>query len=366
MHKSNHLNWLDNLRTTTIFLVVIYHVGGVYEAAGLWGWFWIVDDPNTLTWVGILGIMFDIMVMPTMFFISGYLTPYSVSSKTGLEFLKGKSKRLLVPWFLAVFTLIPTYKVIFLYSRGLPQENWLTYFHITNLNSQNWLWFLPVLFLFNLLYLGFTRANLKFSKVSVKAAISGIFVLGFLASLGLGSWLGFRSWTLTPILDFENERLVLYFFMFLFGALCFEKGVFSKEARSNKWYIIMSSIAWIPVTAHIFMRILPFFYPEGFDITLAYRVGWWLSFYLSLFVLLYTMIETFRIYFDKPGRIWGELNKNSYGVYIIHVIIIGIFGTLLMQFDISAWIKYSALVVLTYVVSNLLVSLRCRYFVRHQ
>ena len=66
-------HWLDNLRTAMIFCVVLYHVGGVYESAGLWGWFWIVDDPTTMVWVGIMGIVFDIFVMPLMFLVSGYL-----------------------------------------------------------------------------------------------------------------------------------------------------------------------------------------------------------------------------------------------------------------------------------------------------
>jgi peptidoglycan/LPS O-acetylase OafA/YrhL len=79
----NRIHWMDNLRTITILLVVLYHVGGVYESAGLWGWFWIVDDPATITWVGIVGIIFDIMVMPIMFFVSGYLVPASLKNKTG-------------------------------------------------------------------------------------------------------------------------------------------------------------------------------------------------------------------------------------------------------------------------------------------
>ena len=82
--KGNRIHWMDNLRTIIIFLVVLYHVGGVYEAAGLWKWFWIVVDPATISWVGILGVVFDIFMMPTMFFISGYLTPASLKDKTGL------------------------------------------------------------------------------------------------------------------------------------------------------------------------------------------------------------------------------------------------------------------------------------------
>jgi len=347
----------DSLRTIIILLVVLYHVGGVYESGGLWGWFWIVDDPATITWVGIVGIMFDIIVMPIMFFIAGYLVPASLKNKTGWEFLKGKFKRLMVPWVIAVLTLIPIYKVIFLYSRGLQQEHWSTYFHITNPNSQNWLWFLPVLFSFNILYVLLSKSKLKIPNLSLKGAVFGAFLIGFVYSFFIGGILGFRSWTLTPLIDFENERLLLYFMAFLLGALCFQQNVFAEKPKSKTLYTVANSIAWLPVTAHIFARIYPFFYPEGFAVTPLYRLIWHLSFYLSLLTLMYIMIESFWRYFDKPGRLWSELNKNSYGVYIIHVIVIGIFGTLLLNTNLPALGKYPVLIVLTYGVSNLVVSI---------
>jgi fucose 4-O-acetylase-like acetyltransferase len=356
LKSGNRIHWLDNLRTIIIFLVVLYHVGGVYEAANLWGWFWIVDDPATITWVGIVGIVFDILVMPTMFFISGYLIPPSLKNKTGWEFLKGKFKRLFVPWVLAVFTLVPLYKVIFLYSRNLPQEHWTTYFHITNPNSQNWLWFLPVLFSFNILYLVFTKANFKIPNISLKAAILGTFIFGFVYSFIIGGILGFRSWTLTPLIDFENERLFLYFMIFLLGALCFKQNVFEKRPQSKTLYNIVNFTAWIPITIHIIARLVPFFYPEGFAITPLYRIIWWLSFDLSLLCLLYLMIGSFWRYLDKTGKIWSELSRNSYGVYIVHVIFIGTFGTLLLDLNVPALVKYPILIVLTYLVSNLVVS----------
>jgi len=209
--KGNRFHWLDNLRTITILMVVLYHVGGVYEAAGLWASFWIVDDPDTISWVGIVGIMFDIMVMPIMFFVLGYLTPASLKSKGSWEFVKGKFKRLMIPWAIAVFSLIPLYKVIFLYSRGLPQAYWSTYFHFASPNSQNWLWFLPVLFAFDMLYLLLPKMNINLSNISLKGAVIGASVIGFMYSFGIGSLLGFRSWTLTPLIDFENERLLVYF-----------------------------------------------------------------------------------------------------------------------------------------------------------
>ncbi|HEY5669176.1 MAG TPA: acyltransferase [Anaerolineales bacterium] len=351
------IHWMDNLRTIMILLVVLYHVGGVYEGAGLWGWFWIVDDPDTISWVGIVGIVIDIIVMPTIFFISGYLAPASLKNKTGLEFLKGKFKRLMVPWVIAVLTLIPLYKVIFLYSRGLPQEHWTTYSHITNPNSQNWLWFLPVLFTFNMLYLLFTKAKIRIPNISLKGAVLGTSLIGFVYSLSIGGILGFRSWTLTPLIDFENERLLLYFMAFLLGVLCFRQNVFAEKPKSKTLYTVVNSIAWIPITVHIFARLIPFFVPEGFLISpLVDRLIWWLSFYLSLLCLLYLLVETFWRYFDKTGSIWSELNRNSYSVYIIHVIVIGIFGTLLLNLNLPALVKYPVLIVLTYLGSNWLIS----------
>jgi fucose 4-O-acetylase-like acetyltransferase len=354
--KGKRLHWMDNLRTIIIALVVLYHVGGVYEAADMWGWFWIVDDPATISWVGIVGIVFDIFMMPTLFFISGYLTPPSLERKTRWQFVKGKVRRLIIPWAIAVFTLIPIYKVIFLYSRGLPQEHWSTYFHITNPNSQNWLWFLPLLFLFNALYLLLSKANIRLPNLSLGVATVAASVIGFVSSFGIGSLLGFRSWTLTPLIDFENERVLVYLMAYLLGALAFCRNVFASKPKRRTLYIVASSIAWLPVTGHIFARLFPFFYPEGFEVTPLYRLIWWLSFHLSLPVMVYVMVESFRFYVDRTGRIWWELNRNSYGVYIIHVIVIGVFGTLLLNLDLPALAKYPMLIVLSYVGSNLVVS----------
>ena len=355
--KRKRLHWLDNLRTITILLVVLYHVGGVY--AGTWGWFWLVVDPDPITWVSIVGIMFDIMVMPIMFFVSGYLTPASLTSKSGWGFVKDKFKRLMIPWILAVFTLIPLYKVIFLYSRGLPQEHWTTYFHFNSPNSQIWLWFLPVLFLFDSLYLLLSKANIRIPNLSFKWAVLGASLIGLLSSYFIGNMLGFRSWTLTPILDFENERLFVYFLAFLIGALSFQKDIFAQEPKSKTLYNIANGTSWIPITAHIFARLWPFFSPDPteFVFTPLYRLAYWVSFHLSVLVLVYLMIESFRRYLDKNGKIWGELNRNSYGVYIIHVILIGVFGMFLINLNIPAVVKWILLIISTYLGSNLVVSL---------
>jgi len=353
--KKNRIHWMDNLRTIIIFLVVLYHVGGVYESAGLWGWFWIVDDPDTFMASGIIGIMLDTLVMPAIFFISGYLAVASLENKTGWQFVKGKAKRLLLPWLIAVLTLIPLYKVIFLFSRGLPQEQWTSYFHLTNPNSQNWLWFLPLLFTFSVLYLLISKAGIKFDRISLPWAVTATVLISIAASYLIGGWLGFRSWTLTPLIDFENERVLAHFLTFLLGVLCYQQNVFVKLPEKKTLYTVANSVAWLPVTGHIFVRLWPFMTAD-FAVTPLYQILWFVSFHLSTLVLVYVLIESFWRYLDKKGKVWRVLNQNSYGVYIIHVIIIGVFGTMFLNLNLPGVVKYLLLIISTYLISNLIVS----------
>jgi hypothetical protein len=339
--------------------VVLYHAGGVYESSGIWASFWIVDDPATNDLVGLLNSVIDIFVMPTMFFIAGYLVPMSLKNKNGWAFLKSRFKRLIIPWIIAVLTLIPLYKIIYLYSRNLPQESWTSYFHFSNgnISSQNWLWFLPVLFSFNILYLLFSKANIRIPNISLKGAVFGTFLIGFVYSVSMGSIFGFRSWTLTPLIDFENERLLVNFMIFLLGALSFRQKVFGSKPKSKKLYIFVSSTAWIPIMIYIFFLLIPLFAPDGFMISpVVDRLIYWLSFYISLLCLMYLLIETFWRYLDKTGKIWGELNQNSYGVYIIHVIVLGCIALVMLNITIPSLLKYVILAVSTFVASNLIIS----------
>ncbi|MGB2864218.1 MAG: acyltransferase family protein, partial [Sedimentisphaerales bacterium] len=262
--KGNRIYFLDNLRTFMIFLVVLVHAGWVYESSGIGAFFWIVDDPSTNGLSGKMNLIIDIFVMSIIFFISGYFTPPSLKSKNDWLFLKSKFKRLFVPWVIAVFTLIPLYKIIFLYSRNIPQESWTTYFHFSNgIYSQNWLWFLPVLFLFNILYVLLSKININISSISVKKAVFAVFIIGYLNSVFMAMFNG-MGWTKTFLLDFQNERLLIYFLIYLLGSFCFKQKIFESKPKGKKLYIAVLCTAWIPVSLYRFFYIQSFVYPGVF------------------------------------------------------------------------------------------------------
>ena len=198
--EGSRIYWLDNLRTFTVFLVILLHAALVYEKNSIGALFWIVIDPSTNNLPGIVFFILDIFTMPILFFISGFFTPLSLKDKKTWPFLKSKFIRLIIPWAFAVLTLIPLYKIIFLYSRNMPQENWTTYFHWSNgIWSQNWLWFLPVLFLFNILYLLFSEYKISVPNISPKAAVLGTFLIGFIYSISM-EFLGLQGWIKTVLL----------------------------------------------------------------------------------------------------------------------------------------------------------------------
>ncbi len=356
--EGDRIHFLDNLRSFMIFLVILCHAGGVYESSGVWGFFWIVDDPATNNLSGLVNVILDIFMMPTIFFVSGFFAPLSMGNKQGWAFLKSKFKRLVIPWIVAVLTLIPLYQVIFLYSRNLPQERWTTYFHWSNgIWGQNWLWFLPVLFLFNMLYLLACKAKIRIPNISLKGAVLATFLIGFVYSVGMDVF-GLRGWTKIGLLDFQNERLLIYFLAFLLGAFCFRRKVFDAKPKGKLLYHLVNSIVSIPVTAYVVLLLYPWFRPGSFIISeTVHRLILWFSFQLSLLCLMYAMIETFRRYLNKQGRFGDELNRNSYSVYIIHVIVTGGFALLMLNTALPSLLKYLALTVSTYAASNLIVYL---------
>ncbi|MCB0586316.1 MAG: acyltransferase family protein [Phaeodactylibacter sp.] len=360
--------FLDHLRTFAIFLVVLIHAGLVYEQVLENAW--IVIDPAKSGSIGLVRMYLDLFVMYTIFFVSGYFIPGSVEKYSAAGFLKAKFKRILWPWLLAVLTLIPAYKAIFLYSRGLPQEEWYSYFHVfqragsdlalfSNNPSQNWLWFLPVLFVFQAAYLALWKVKAFPLKISVKTGVILAFVLSLVYSMAI-SEAGLTGWRHSGFLEFQRERLLPYFMVFLLGALCREHKVF-ETPKNMKLYIIANVVltlalgVFTAVALNLFFNIIDpgrnYFFVSSF----VDRTVYYITALLSMFSFLYVMLHSFRFSFNKTNSLMNQVNKNSYSVYIIHVIVLGLIALPMVYIPIPAFVKYLMLTILTFVISNVLV-----------
>ena len=146
------------------------------------------------------------------------------------------------------------------------------------------------------------------------------------------------------------------YIFFIAGVIVNRKKLFAAPPKGKKLYLAVNTLAWLPITVHMFLRIWPFL-TENFSVTPLYRILWFASFHISSIVMVYLMVESFRRYFNKTGKFWNALNRNSFGVYIIHVIVLGFLGTLLLYVNLPAVAKWILLVISTYSVSNLIVAI---------
>ncbi|MCG6189884.1 acyltransferase family protein [Maribellus maritimus] len=361
--------FLDNLRTFLILLVVILHAGMTYEQG--FDAFWIVSDPAKWNPIALVRMYLDLFVMFMMFFISGYFIPGSLKNKNPWEFIKSKFKRIMLPWIIAVFILIPAYKAIFLFARGLPQEEWLSYFHIfertgtdlaffANNPTQNWLWFLPVLFMFQVFYLGLTKTKILKVKVSLKTAVVLTFILGVIYSMVI-SEAGLKGWTHSPLLDFQNERLLVYFMSFLLGSLCYKLNAFKGTKPNYKIYIASNVTLTISLgvftlfAINLFYNLIEPGRNHFFISNFADRLVYYASALLAMMSFLQILIHAFRFNLNKTNPVLNELSKNSYAVYIIHMVVLGVVALAMIHLPVHGGIKYVLLSGFTFLLSNMII-----------
>ncbi|UCF07146.1 MAG: hypothetical protein JSV33_15180 [bacterium] len=205
-------------------------------------------------------------------------------------------------------------------------------------------------------YLLFSKVRINISNIALKRAVCAFFIIGFIYSYCMDIFNG-QGWTKTILIDFQNERLLIHFMAFLLGSLCFQLKTFESKWTSKKLYIIISCTAWIPITLYLFIVIYSIIITGKYlfsEIVDALLIRF--SFLLSLLCLLYLMINTFRYYLNIEGKIRKELNKNSYYVYIIHLIVIGSIALTMLNTAIPSLVKYLILTVSSYIACNVIIT----------
>ena len=150
--------------------------------------------------------------------------------------------------------------------------------------------------------------------------------------------------------------------IFLLGSLCYKLNVFAAMPDSKKFYYFLCSTIWIPMNMYIIFLINLFLNPGSYIFS---RTGdliiVWAGFNLSLLGMLYIIINTFRYYLNKKIKIVTQLNNYSYGVYIIHFIVMGAIALPLRNVAIPSVLKYIVLAILTFSASNLIMHFYKKY-----
>ena len=95
-------HYLDNVRWTTVFIVVIYHVFYMYNAEGVLGGLGKITDLS-VQYYDIFQYLVYPWFMPVLFVVSGISAKLALDAHTDKAFLKSRTTKLLVPSTIGLF-----------------------------------------------------------------------------------------------------------------------------------------------------------------------------------------------------------------------------------------------------------------------
>lgn len=172
--------YLDNIRWSTVLLVLLYHVFYMFNGVGVPGC--IPNAANIPAFDRIACLIYP-WFMVLFFIISGMSARYALENRTDREFIKERTVKLLIPSTLGLFVVhwITGYLNIKI-GGGLAYIPSALIYPISAISGTGPLWFIQMLFLFSCILVLFRKTDKKdiLWTVCRKANLPILFLLVFL------------------------------------------------------------------------------------------------------------------------------------------------------------------------------------------
>lgn len=291
--------YLDNLRSATVLLVFVYHVFYLFNGVGVLGG--IAGAESIPACDALLYVVYP-WFMVLLFIIAGMCARYSLQKRPIRQFLRERTRKLLVPSTLGLFALhwVTGYLNIRL-GGALDMIPAALLYPICAISGVGPLWFIQLLFLFSLIIAGVKMADRR----------DVLWTLGGKASTPVILLLGFLIWGSAQVLN--TPVLIVYRFGIYFTSFIIGYAVFSHEQvqeRIAKMRIPMLVLALCGAIAYTV-----YYYGSNYTDAACLQ---------SAFTNWYLWIATLAIfgcgkaYFDTKNKWTMYLSKVSFGVYILH------------------------------------------------
>jgi len=358
---------LDNMRAALVALVVVHHAALVYSAFAPFYYFEPpTGDPAAFLILGLFVLINQAWFMAALFFIAGYFTPDSYDHKGVKNYLAGRFLRLGVPLVIGMLVVEPIARIgLFL----MPPEltgitaplSLAAYPQMIGLGP---LWFVAMLLLFSIFYVLWRQAIGKNApqverraptRWEVRLAVLALALVAYfwrmLVPIGqdvslYGDMLSFPTIAYLPH----------YMLMFIVGIL----------AKRNRWLpVVRKGEAWEGAVAAAIATIV--FLPwalSGSFFLLSFSPGaeftghgtWQSALYAlwdaTLSVgLLTAALALFTGLLNREGPVWSFFARQSYAVYLTHIIVVTFVAYGLSGLAAPALIKFVLLALIAVPVS---------------
>ena len=356
----DRVTFFDNLRYLFVIGVVLQHASMAYIN---FSWWPVADEPSIF--VGTVTGFFDGFLMPSLFFISGYFAIPSIRKKTISQFIKGKLRRLGIPWLVCTLFIGPIVPLVYHYTRNgliLSSSYWRTWLAVmnnaigfdvgilppmrqvmqNNLFYQRYMWFVGLLIAFFLMFsfiysfkkswFESTDPALKAVTPSVLSTVKMMLSIGIITFLGstllIGTMFAFspgvsnpESWfTLGNIVQFRVSRIFLHVAYFVLGVLTFkwkwiERGKFPGH---NKTWFIAFAFVFVAYYYSYFLML-----SAGTDeMEKLFGLLYWFCLNYFTIIALGLSVSLGVRYWNRQTSFSKILATNSYNLYLSHYIFV--------------------------------------------
>ena len=326
-------HWMDNLRWVTVLLVLFYHVIYFYNNKGVFGGIGGFGEyPECPQYQDVVMYILYPWFMPLLFLLAGISARYALEKHSGKEWFGARTRKLLVPatiglfvfqWMTGYFNTAVAAQQGML--DGVPGFAKVIIWGVSGIGP---LWFIQDLWIFSLVLLLVRKLDGKdsiynwFGKMlDSKAGYAWIILQGLLF------WAGQQTIISEPrpeSLDglYNLYKPLFYLVLFLLGYF-----VFAHENAHQ-----MLGKIWLPLLASaVVVGGILIFTTFGQDNTspaylkspLNCLYGW---------LMCLALMGTFKARFDRTGPFAGYMTRSSFGLYIVHYLVIASLGYMMKTY----------------------------------
>jgi hypothetical protein len=322
---------------------------------------WYVIDIKSHPIFNLFVMITDVFIMPIMFLLAGYFT-VPVLQKQGMgTFLREKIIRIVIPWIAGVLFLAPAITYMIWYSRTSTPPAYFTYlfanfFTAATFNHAHY-WFLGDLAWFLLFFVAIYKMAPSMFQRKVEASVPSAW---FFVRFGLVTAATFFTANLyfhadewfsrLYLISFQPTRFLLYVCYFALGIYAW-RNLWFTEAGYMPRFTNWTRLAIVMLSVFAYYRIT-----FGDTTPLVLKAGHAILHSFFCLTAVFGFITLFHKNVNSKGYIWRRLSANSYRIYYIHQLILLPIAYMAQKLDVSVWVKYSSVsvisLVLCYIVSE--------------
>ena len=312
-------HWIDNLRWVTVLLVLLYHVVYFYNNKGVFGGIGGFGDGPQYQDI-VMYILYP-WFMPLMFILAGISARYALEKKSPKEWFRARTRKLLVPSTIGIFFLgavIGWYNTRWAAPETIDALPLPIRYIIWSISGIGPLWFVQDLWFMSIVILMIRKldSNCRLYNTCGKVGMTTLILMGVFM------WLAHQTLILEPNPEGANGLLNLYkpqyyIFPLLMGYLIFPHDRV-QEMLGKAWIPLLAtaSAAGIILTASTFGQDNTS--PQYLAAPLTNIYGW---------LMCLAMMGWFKDRFDRTGKFAAYMTRSSYGIYIVHYLIIASVGS---------------------------------------